>query len=758
MGMGRPIGAATAKTLNRETILVIEQLDDFYGILGATVLAVYNNPVLGDLITVTDGTTTRTYGAWSGGDIQYSPVTYGYPARADIPETLTNLANAINNDTESAWTAVATGWNLIIIEEDNYNDTSKIYGTWATQENCEVVNYASTNDYFDGHFDTLPSLESQAFSFGKNRTFEDLINGEIHHAIYSKTMSVWDASNWVWSPIAAAGGVTSVDTTLGLIFSNGELSGPNMNNTGQFTHGLPGGIISLHYNTSPTATLGNDANGIKVLGVPSLFNIGTDAVGSTVTAPNLDKLTNGSDADADSLHTHNGPEWIKATTADITLYVRSDGNDDNDGLTTGTAMLTIQEAVDRVPKFIKHNVTIDIGEGSFGPVNISGFHVSGLTGNFIFQGTLGTPTVATGTTSGTATGGTKTTLIDTGQGWTPNDLIGKMVFVDPQYRVIYKNTSDTLYFENPLSAIPGGKAYSLTEPKTVLTGTEPLNGYGPFALRSVDGGRHAYIQNLAIASGTIAYFISDCSGIDMYRCTCSNASYSYYIQNVWGDMQFDELYATTASVAGFVVQVVANRLTLNGAVANACKDGYEITWSNEITLNGPVAINNTQDGIFAVGLSKLDFDNRFVAQSNTRHGLYFDGAVSWCDLDACSITNNGGYGIKIDETISGNFGAGSFLNGVGTLVLSGNTLGGIAGFNNSIIALTACTGTNAGAYGLTLETGSYATITSDTAITGATGDATINGGVTNLSWATDFASDGDIVVNTDNGCRIERKD
>jgi len=49
-------------------------------------------------------------------------------------------------------------------------------------------------------------------------------------------------------------------------------------------------------------TLDVDADGLKVVGLPSLFKINDVAVGSDVTAANLDTLTDGSNADA--LHTH----------------------------------------------------------------------------------------------------------------------------------------------------------------------------------------------------------------------------------------------------------------------------------------------------------------------------------------------------------------------------------------------------------------------------------------------------------------------
>ena len=84
--------------------------------------------------------------------------------------------------------------------------------------------------------------------------------------------------------IDITGSVISVDlaTVSGLEFATGE----------------------LRIDVADTNELTIDATGLNVEGVPTLFNIGATAVGATVTAPNLDTLTDGSNADA--LHVHAG--------------------------------------------------------------------------------------------------------------------------------------------------------------------------------------------------------------------------------------------------------------------------------------------------------------------------------------------------------------------------------------------------------------------------------------------------------------------
>ncbi|MCZ8520116.1 MULTISPECIES: phage tail-collar fiber domain-containing protein [Paenibacillus] len=55
----------------------------------------------------------------------------------------------------------------------------------------------------------------------------------------------------------------------------------------------------------------------------------------------------------------------KRTTANMTLYVSTTGNDANDGLTSGTALRTIAAAVAKIPQIVLHSVIIYIANGSY---------------------------------------------------------------------------------------------------------------------------------------------------------------------------------------------------------------------------------------------------------------------------------------------------------------------------------------------------------------------------------------------------------
>lgn len=81
------------------------------------------------------------------------------------------------------------------------------------------------------------------------------------------------------------------------------------------------------------------------------------------------------------------------TTADITYYVRTDGNDGNTGLgnTAGGAFKTIQKAIDMIPKYVVHSVNINVSAGTYNEaVSVLGFSGKGsisLTGATTKTGT-----------------------------------------------------------------------------------------------------------------------------------------------------------------------------------------------------------------------------------------------------------------------------------------------------------------------------------------------------------------------------------
>jgi hypothetical protein len=420
------------------------------------------------------------------------------------------------------------------------------------------------------------------------------------------------------------------------------------------------------------------------------------------------------------------------TTADMTLYVRSTGSDSNDGRTVGNALATIQRAVDLIPKFIRHQVVIDVGEGNFAGAYASAFLEDSDTasGAFTVRGVLGQPTLTTGTPTGTATGGSTIQLVDSGQSWTTNELRGELLKVGSEYRVIYQNDGTTIDVCEPFGSSVSGKAYEILTQKTVVNVAESLTGYGGFSGRG--NSIQILVQDIKFSSMLIGIgsFYST-APVEATRCKFDSNTYAgYFSQDSFQEFEIQQCSAMSCNKGYFITQGFQLR-ALRGCLAyNSTSTGFDLYSSGEgyINLYDLVSIDN--------GAAGLDLNQIFA-------NVYLDNG---------RFTGNAGYGIRVLDR--------SQLNGQwrdGSLVVSNNTSGGIRVEGGSRVEMATVTGSGNGGYGVSLDQGARVEVTSATAVTGSSGDATVDGS-TELAWATDFASDGDIVTNPYNGCRLVRDD
>ena len=88
-------------------------------------------------------------------------------------------------------------------------------------------------------------------------------------------------------------------TNSGLQFTSGALD-HLLSSTGGINKSASGLGVTLNSN----ATLAVDANGLRTLGLPTLFTVGGTAVDANVTAANLSALNDGNTSLVDSLHSH----------------------------------------------------------------------------------------------------------------------------------------------------------------------------------------------------------------------------------------------------------------------------------------------------------------------------------------------------------------------------------------------------------------------------------------------------------------------
>lgn len=235
---------------------------------------------------------------------------------------------------------------------------------------------------------------------------------------------------------------------------------------------------------------------------------------------------------------------VTYTTADVNLFVNaSTGSDLLPCVSSAAPCLTIQGAVNKVPKHLRHRLTITIAAGNYAGFTLSGFTIDPsfqkTTMGILIDGTLGDITPATGTATGTATAGTAGsgvtygTMADGAQTWTVNNLRGQFVVItggtgSGQTRVICSNTATIVTICGTWTAPNATSTYALRAPTSVITsaaaglltptGASILSTAAGIQLldNSMQAGATAttsfiVIRNMgvSIAAGTAVYAIGD---------------------------------------------------------------------------------------------------------------------------------------------------------------------------------------------------------------------------------------------------------
>lgn len=146
--------------------------------LGFRILLGFNT-VSGDVLTVKNGSATRTYGFGTGGNVT---VTIGADARA----TMANLVTSINGDASANWKAEACVKDgdydipMVAISEKTATgskSTLRIYGTFSVPANFEAVHYSddvsTDTDYSRGTGVQVPTSDPGATGrAGPNKIME----------------------------------------------------------------------------------------------------------------------------------------------------------------------------------------------------------------------------------------------------------------------------------------------------------------------------------------------------------------------------------------------------------------------------------------------------------------------------------------------------------------------------------------------------------------------------------------------------------
>lgn len=200
----------------RELLVHQDQLDNTEGVLAASSLVIATQPVSGDVITLTDGVTTRIYGATTGGDVQYA-------IGGTVAITMANLAAAIDGDGSGAWSAVfstdlvsiGADGVVVVMEKDNDAGASEVYGTWATPASIQYVDYTDEAEYNKKATVNLPGSDPAATNFGIRRTQASLVAGEMHYVENDDIIYGWDDDDNLWFTMSGGGSIVDATSAAG---------------------------------------------------------------------------------------------------------------------------------------------------------------------------------------------------------------------------------------------------------------------------------------------------------------------------------------------------------------------------------------------------------------------------------------------------------------------------------------------------------------------------------------------------------------
>lgn len=421
-----------------------------------------------------------------------------------------------------------------------------------------------------------------------------------------------------------------------------------------------------------------------------------------------------------------GSSNVRATTAALIFAVNGSTGSDApsedrpEGITGGDysafPFATIQAAVNAVPIFIQHSVTINVVQaGNYAGFSIGGFYTRGQT--FAVNGLQAQVTPTSGPATGTASSGTSKSLTLTGAGWTVDNFQGKFCRIISgqgagQRFIIATNTADTLYFAGRMSPVPNNTSvFEITEPKTIITSNAALfpsgfyhtSSLGYFSVSDfhIEGPSYGCVQ------------LGTQSVLSLYRVTQKNGYYGFICQDSMKAAynQIGSLASTNLGLGYLNVQMAGNTGYEKGWLILNAGAGADGLWFNGCNVGGC-------QGVFVKGCGNNGF--RAYQSEVTLYYSQFDNNLDgvWCEgsrvfLYYTEANNNTKRGYASDY--------GGRLDLQGTIAGSGNGEWGV----------------HAG-----VGVGGIVTATTLPTVTGTLGDATVDG-VNALTWATDFATKND---------------
>ena len=391
------------------------------------------------------------------------------------------------------------------------------------------------------------------------------------------------------------------------------------------------------------------------------------------------------------------------TAAAVQLYVDPTGNDSNACLaTTTSACLTIQGALGKLPKNLRHKAVINVAAGSYAGFNVSGF-VSDLTtqqatAGILIDGTMVNSTPSTGTATGTATAGagganeTFGTVTDSTQNWVTNDLRGRFIVLTGgtgvgQVKVISSNTATTITAVGLFSPAPaGGTTYAIQDSASFISSCQLF----PPSASGTQGSSNASVRTQANGTGTTVTL----RGL-AFTGACNFGIYQIGNETlILNRLQFPSSGGTASHISlssGFFVDTIAStyastsgshitggglanvNASAAGGVGNTSASASAAgTIQNALFVNGGAGVQTSFMQRSPTLMSFNECANVHLSCFSTMNAINFSGNRVNCDADPASvgILSSGASGqpsgvVGIQHDTISNCGTAIQLNGIG---------------------------------------------------------------------------------------------
>ncbi len=290
--------------------------------------------------------------------------------------------------------------------------------------------------------------------------------------------------------------------------------------------------------------------------------------------------------------TTKGGNYVTATTANVVMYVATTGSDAYACTTLAAPCKTIQAAINKIPKLLRHSAIVNVAAGSYAGFYVSGFSmdlgIQTVTAGIMVTGPLVNSTnLTTGTATGTATSGTAGAqsvfglLNDTNANWVIDNLQGRFLAITAgtgvgQLKAIASNTATSITISGYFSAIDATSVYAIQDPSVAISscikqppsasGTQATTFQHAIRSQSNAAGVTVMFRNLSITGACpFGIYVPDVATVQLQRIQFTSTSATVARALFGGPFFVDSMTSIFPSTGGLHVLASSGLASVNVA-------------------------------------------------------------------------------------------------------------------------------------------------------------------------------------------------